>query len=187
MTRFAALLRGVNVGGHNRVPMPELRALCAELGWADVRTYVQSGNVVFAAEGEPAALEGALEAGIERRFGFSVPVLVRPAAAWAGYAAGNPFPGASETEPNRVMLALSRHPPHPDAADALRERAADGERIARVGDALWIHYPGGSGRSRITPAQLDRLAGSAVTTRNWRTVQQLALLLGPPDAEPPAG
>ena len=170
---FIALLRGINVGGHNKVPMLELRTLCGDLGWEDVESYIQSGNLVFRAAGRATDLEGVLERAIERRFDLSVPVLVRPAADWPGYVGDNPFPRASKEEPNLVMLALSKKPPRKDAVDRLRERAADGERIQQVGDALWIHYAGGSGRSKLSPSVLDRLAGSPVTTRNWRTVLKL--------------
>jgi uncharacterized protein (DUF1697 family) len=139
MTGFIALLRGINVGGHKAVPMDGLRSLCAELGWRDVRTYIQSGNLVFHADAGPAELESALEAAIRRRFGFPVTVLVRDAADWARYVARNPFPDASRVEPNLVMLALSRAPAAPGVLDALRQRAAGGERVELVDDALWIH------------------------------------------------
>ena len=76
------------------------------------------------------------------------------------------------------MLALCGAPPNEDAVDLLLHRAADGERITRVGDALWIHYAGGAGRSKLSPAILDRAAGSPVTTRNWRTVLKLAEMVG---------
>lgn len=170
---FIALLRGINVGGRNMIPMPELRALCAGLGWGDVQTYIQSGNLLFRAGAEAARLEADLERAIERRFGPAIPVLVRAAAEWPDYVAGNPFPEASRSEPNLVMLALSKAPPERDAVERLTERAAGGERIARVHDALWIHYASGSGRSKLSPALLDRLVGSPVTTRNWRTVLKL--------------
>ena len=81
-------------------------------------------------------------------------------------------------EPNLVMLALSREPPDPSTVDRLRERATAGERIERVGDALWIHYAGGAGRSKLAPGGLDRVVGSPVTTRNWRTVLKLGELAG---------
>lgn len=172
-TRYVALLRGINVGGHNKVPMAELRALCAELGWEEVQSYVQSGNLVFESAGPPARLETELERAIERRFELSIAVIVRAAADWPAYVAGNPFPGASESAPNAVMLALSKAPPKAGAVEGLLERAADGERVERVGDAHWIHYAGGSARSKISPGLLDRLVGSPVTTRNWRTVLKL--------------
>jgi uncharacterized protein (DUF1697 family) len=173
MTGFIGLLRGINVGGQKPVPMAGLRSLCADLGWRDVRSYIQSGNLVFHADAAPAELEATLEAAIHRRFGFPVTVLVRAAVDWARYVAGNPFPEASRVQPNLVMLALSRTPPGPGAVHVLRERAAGGERVALVDDALWIHYADGAGRSRLSPGLLDRLVGSPVTTRNWRTVLRL--------------
>lgn len=172
--KFIALLRGINVGGHNKLPMAELGALCAELGWVDTRTYIQSGNIVFAAPGTAAGLEALLEQAIKDRFGLTVPAVVRTASAWPAYIDQNPFPDASQETPNLVMLALSKNPPAADAESSLRERASENERVARAGDALWIHYGAGSGRSKLTPGLLDRIAGSPVTTRNWRTVRKLS-------------
>jgi uncharacterized protein (DUF1697 family) len=170
---YIALLRGINVGGV-RIPMAELRALGAgDLGWSGVESYIQSGNLIFEADGEPAALEDELERAVERRFGYAIPVLVRRAADWPAYVTSNPFPGESEREAKLVMLALSKRPPKPDAVQALTARAAGGERIASAGGALWIHFASGSARSKLTPSVLDRLAGSPVTTRNWRTVLKL--------------
>ncbi len=169
-----ALLRGINVGGHNMVPMADLRSLCAaDLGWGGVATYIQSGNLIFEAEGERSALESGLERAIERRFGLTIAVMVRSAAEWPAYVAGNPFPGATEREPKTVMLGLCKEPPKPGAVEELRGRAADGERIEQAGDAIWIHFPNGSARSKLSPSFTDRAVGSPVTTRNWRTVLKL--------------
>jgi uncharacterized protein (DUF1697 family) len=173
MPTFIALLRGINVSGRNRIPMQELRSLCGSLGWTDVRTYIQSGNVIFRAGAVASVLEDELERTIERELGLSIPVLVRAAADWPVYVQGNPFPDVSDKEPNRVMLTLSKYPPRQTAVDELRERAEDGEQIARVGDALWFYYAGGAGRSKLSPALVDRLGGSSVTARNWRTVLEL--------------
>ncbi len=175
---FIALLRGINVGGHNKIPMAELRSLCAELGWKDVQTYIQSGNVVFTAGAAPAVLEAELERAIERRFGLVIAVIVRAATDWPAYAKSNPFPEASEKEPKAVMLALSKAPPKADAETALRERAVHGERIVQAGDALWIHFSDGVAGSKLSPALVDRLVGSPVTARNWRTVLKLGELAG---------
>ena len=176
-TRFLALLRGINVGGNNKIPMAELRALSGEIGWKNAQTYIQSGNLIFEAAGTPAALEAELERAIERRFGLSIAVLVRAGAAFPAYAMGNPFLEASGTEPNLVMLLLSKAPPRKEAAAELRKRAASGERIAQVGDAVWIHYAGGVARSKLSPALMDRLVGSTVTARNWRTVLKLGEMM----------
>jgi uncharacterized protein (DUF1697 family) len=170
---FIALLRGINVSGRNKIPMLELRSLCGEIGWRDVQTYIQSGNLVFKASGPPARLEVELERALEGRFGLSIHTIVRAATDWPAYVKSNPYPGESKTEPNRVMLALSKIPPKQEAVEKLRERLAKGEHIVQVADALWLHYGGGVAKSKLSPALLDRLVGSPVTTRNWRTVLKL--------------
>ena len=171
--RWIGLLRGVNVGGRGRVPMAELRALCAGLGWRDVATYIQSGNLVFAAEGKAAALEAELETALAERMRVETAVLVRSAAGWKRLIALNPFDKASGKEPNRVLLGLSKAGLRPGAAAALQAKAAGGERVEAAGGALWFHYPEGVGRSKLSPSLIDRLAGSPVTARNWRTVVKL--------------
>lgn len=172
-----ALLRGINVGGKNKLPMAELRSVCLQFGWDEVTTYIQSGNVIFKAEGEGAEQEDALEKLILRHFGLTIPVIVRDAARWNSYAPTNPFVDAAQTEPNRVMLCLSKLRPRPDAGEAIQERARDGEKVRLVGDALWIHYPTGAGPSRLSPALIDRLTGSPVTARNWRTALKIGEML----------
>ena len=174
--RYVALLRAVNVGGC-KLPMAELREVCAELGWEKVETYIQSGNVVFEAAGKAEALEAALEKAVAKRFGFERPVIVRSAAQWADYAKGSPFPEAERDEPNRLMLGLSKNPPKAEAPAMLEAKAAAGERVKRERDALWVHYPGGAGTTKLTPALFDKAAGSPVTQRNWRTVLKLQEML----------
>jgi uncharacterized protein (DUF1697 family) len=176
MGRMVALLRAVNVGGR-KLPMAELRALCAVLGWEDVSTYIQSGNVVFTAAGAPDALEKSLEKAIAKQFGLDVPVIVRSAAQWAHYPPGNPFPKAAKDEPNRLMLLLAKRPPEKGAEDVIQARATAGEQVRRAGDALWIHFPEGAGTSRLTPSLIDRAIGSPATSRNHRTVMTLMEML----------
>jgi uncharacterized protein (DUF1697 family) len=176
MGRMVALLRAVNVGGR-KLPMAELRALCGELGWEDVRTYIQSGNVVFAAKGKAEAVGRQLEEAIARRFGFESPVIVCTAAQWATYPDGNPFRAAAKDEPNRLMLLLSKRPPNDGAEDVIQARARDGEQVRRAGDALWFHYPQGAGTSKLTPSLIDRAVGSPGTARNYNTVLKLQEML----------
>ena len=176
MERMVALLRAVNVGGR-KMPMAELRALCAGLGWEDVATYIQSGNVVFTPGGKPAGAEEQLEQAIADRFGLDIPVIVRTAAQWARYPAGNPFAQAAKDEPNRLMLLLSKRPPAPRAEAVIQARAQAGEQVRRAGDALWFHYPGGAGTSKLTPSLIDRAIGSPGTARNYNTVLKLKEML----------
>ena len=175
MESFVALLRGINVGGRTSIPMAELRALAAEIGLADVRTYIQSGNLFFTTDRQE-GLEEKLEAAIAQRF-LKVPVIVRSAKNWPFYIASNPFPGAAETEPNRLMMMLSKAAPEADAVAGLGERARAGERIELAGGALWIHYPEGAGTTKLSPSLIDRLVGSPATARNWRTVLKIGEML----------
>jgi uncharacterized protein (DUF1697 family) len=177
MARLIALLRAVNVGGR-KLPMAGLRALCGELGWEDVETYIQSGNVVFSARGEPEKIEAELETAISEHFGLDVPVIVRTAAQWMACAESNPFEEAAHDAPNRLQLLVSKRPPRPDAAEKLMERAQAGEAVKAAGGALWFHFPEGVARSKLTPALIDKACGSPSTGRNWRTVVKLGEMLG---------
>ncbi|MEM8531978.1 MAG: DUF1697 domain-containing protein [Chloroflexota bacterium] len=173
LTTFIALLRGINVSGHNKIPMAELRSLCTELGWQNVQSYIQSGNLVFQANTTSVSLEAELEQAIEQRFTLSIPVIVRAATDWPTYLKSNPYPTQSQDEPNRVMLALSKASPQLNAADELQKRAVNDEHITQVDDALWIYYGSGAGKSKLSPALFDKLIGSPMTMRNLRTVLKL--------------
>ena len=176
MPRLLALLRAVNVGGR-KLPMAELRTLCASLGWEDVATYIQSGNLVFTAAGKAAEIETGLEREIARQFGLDVPVIVRTASQWARLAASNPFAEAADKAPNRLQLLVSKRPPASDAATRLAARADSGEKVAAVPGGLWFHFPEGVARSKLTPSLIDKACGSPTTGRNYRTVQRLRDML----------
>jgi uncharacterized protein (DUF1697 family) len=177
MTRMVALLRGVNVGGNRRLPMAELRGLAASLGWTGVETYIQSGNLIFEAESKPAELEQALERALAAHLGAPVEAIVRTATAWRRYLSGVPFADAVRARPRFLHLLLAKARARTGAVAALRERACAGERVELVGEALWIDFAGGVGKSKLAPAVLDRAVGSTVTARNWQTVIALAELL----------
>jgi len=172
-----ALLRGINVGGHNKLPMAELRALAESLGWSEVRSYIQSGNLVARARGRPEALATALESAIGRACGFEAPVVARSAAKWRQLVDGNPFARASRERPSWVLLHLSQARPRASAVDALSVHAGSSERIERVGDAIWIDFANGVARSKLTPVRIDRAVGSPTTARNWRTIVRLREML----------
>jgi uncharacterized protein (DUF1697 family) len=158
--------------------MADLRALCAGIGWDDVQTYIQSGNVVVRTDDPPEAIAEKLEHAVGDHFGFSVPVIVRTAEAWAHYTDVCPFPEHAESEPNRVMLGLSKNPIADDAEMALRNTARGDEKVARVDDGFWFYFANGVATTKITPALLDRAAGSPVTLRNWKTVLKLGEMAG---------
>ena len=177
-TTFIALLRGINVGGHKKVPMSELRAIASRLGWDRVQSYIQSGNLVFSAGVTQSAAELALERSIRECFGFAADVVVRTSDAWQAYAASSPFVEAQEERPHLLHLGLSKRPPQPDAIETLRRYAAAGEKIEIVDDVIWIDFASAFARSKLTPGVLDRAVGSTVTARNWRTVRKLAEMAG---------
>jgi uncharacterized protein (DUF1697 family) len=173
---MVALLRAVNVGGR-KLPMAEFRTQVATLGWANVATHIQSGNVVFDADWSPADAEAALETLISKAHGYAAPAIVRTRAQWAGYPESNPFPEAARDTPNYLLMLISKQPPRANAAETIQARATAGEQVRQVGDALWIHFPQGSGTSKLTPALIDKAIGSPATSRNYRTVCTLLDML----------
>jgi uncharacterized protein (DUF1697 family) len=173
---LVALLRGINVGGV-KVAMKDLKALVTELGYADVETYVQSGNVVFTANVTTTEAEAAIEKALAERLGVEVPVVVRDGARWCTYAAGSPFTPAETERPHMLHLGLSKMPPREGAVEALAKYCTALETIEIRGDAIFIDFPNGAGRSKLTPNALNRAIGSPVTLRNWKTVQALAALV----------
>ena len=172
-----ALLRGINVGGRS-LPMADLRALCGELGWEDVRTYIQSGNVVFSAPGEPEKIAVALEAAIEDRFAMKVPTIVRTAEQWRTCLEKNPFPKAAREQPKWLLLMVGRTPPPEGIESAMEETGQAGERVRSAGGILWIHYPAGVGRSKLVWPKRFAGAPFVATTRNYRTAVRLGEMLG---------
>ncbi len=173
-----ALLRGINVGGNRLVPMERLRAVATRLGLESPTTFIASGNLLFQTSNAPAAVEAQLEAAIEEDFGFFVDVMVRTSAQWHALLASNPFHDAAEQRPKLLHLAISKRPLAQQAQDALRAVAVAPERIAVVGEALWLDFASGVGRSKLTPKALERAAGSTVTARNIATATKLSELLG---------
>ena len=177
MTRYVALIRGINVGATRKLPMAELRAACGDAGLKDVATYIQSGNLVLTSDASPVEVAERLQALIAQRFKLDVPVIVRTAAEWKRYAAGSPFPDAEAERPKLLHLCLSVAPPRADVVETLAARAAASERIAVKDATLWIDFGQSVGTSKLTPTLLDKAAGSPVTARNWNTVLAIDSML----------
>ncbi|ALM40497.1 MULTISPECIES: DUF1697 domain-containing protein [Streptomyces] len=174
--RYAALLRGINVGGHKKVPMAELRTLLTELGHGDARTYLQSGNAVFTSpRADPDALAAGIADALRDRYGFEVGVLVRDHAYLQAVVDACPFP-AADLEPKQLhVLYLSRTVTPADLSGL--DPAAFHPEDFRPGDrAVYLHTPNGLGRSRLSDPltrAIPKAAGPA-TSRNWNTVVRLA-------------
>lgn len=164
MTTFVALLRAVNVGGTGKLPMADLKRLCQDAGFADVRTYIASGNVVLAGARSEAQVKAALEAALRDYAGKPVAVLVRTAAELADVLAANPFPDA---EAGSIAVFFLDAPPPADALDHVTGRADEELHLGRR--EIYVRYPGGMGRSKLRIP-----AAKAGTARNLNTVAKLA-------------
>jgi uncharacterized protein (DUF1697 family) len=177
VTVHIALLRGVNVGGNKMVAMSDLRDLLAKLGFADARTLLQSGNLVFRSDARTgAALERLLEAEAKKRLGIEADFLVRTAKEWKAVIARNPFPAEAERDPSRLVVTFLRDAPDEPAVESLRSAIVGPEVVRADGRHLYVVYPNGMGRSKLTHALLEKRLGTRGTARNWNTVLKLGAL-----------
>ena len=178
MDTAVSLLRGINVGGHKRVPMGELKMLYESLGFTMVTTYIQSGNVVFEYPGQAASeVSKEIEKGLLRRFGFDVSVLVRTREELHGVVEDLPF-GARKKGGSHVTF-LSAEPRSVPLAEVGRARAK-GEEISVRGTEVYLFLPNGYGRTKLSNAFLEKKLGVLATTRNWKTVEALDALASRP-------
>lgn len=173
---YVALLRAVNVGGRGKVAMADLREWCDDIGFEDAVTYIQSGNVVFSSPvTDVAGLSVALADRIEAGCGVRTSVIVRPASELAEVAASNPFlvPGA---EPRRLHVAFLADAPAAERVAALDPDRSPPDAFAVAGRHVYLSYPNGSGRSKLTNDYLERTLATVATARNWNTVTKLVEL-----------
>lgn len=164
MAAFVALLRAVNVGGTGKLPMSELKAMCEELGFGSVRTYIASGNVVFTSRKSETAIKAALEKRLEAFAGKPVGAMVRSAEEMARVAAENPFPKAA---PNRTMAIFLDRAPPADTLAGIRGKKDEEIRLGRR--EIYVHYGDGMGQSKLVIP-----AAKTGTARNLNTVATLA-------------
>ncbi len=177
MTTHIALLRGINVGGHKQVAMSDLRGFLAELGFDDVRSLLQSGNLVFRGNARTGAgLERLLEVQAEKRLDLRTTFLVRTAKEWKVVIAHNPFRDAAESDPGHLVVMFLKDAPHVNALKALQDAIKGPEIIRAEGRQLYIVYPAGIARSRLTINLIEDKFGTCGTGRNWNTVLKLAVL-----------
>jgi uncharacterized protein (DUF1697 family) len=169
MATHVALLRAVNVGGV-KVAMPELRELAVALGWSDVATHLNSGNLLFTSAEDPAAAAARLEGALADRYSREIPVLMRTPDELAAVLERQPFRGERYDE-RRLQVAFLADEPAPGAQD--RIAGLDGEECVVDGREAFLHYPHGLGRSKLTTAALERALGVTATVRGVRTVAGL--------------
>ncbi len=173
------LFRGMNTGGV-RAPVAEQRAMAEAMGLRNPRTLLASGNLVVESERDPAAMEAAIEAETEQRFGRRIETIVRTSDQWAAMIAANPMPAEAAAEPSRLLVTVMKAGVRPGGLEALRAFAAGQERIEAVSAAgraaLFSWHPDGLGRSRMAEKAQPRLIGVG-TGRNWNTVLKLAAMV----------
>jgi uncharacterized protein (DUF1697 family) len=176
MHTHIALLRAINVGGRNLIPMADLRAMIESVGHESVQTLLQSGNVVFKAKAGSAALERALEQQTEKRFRFHVDYFVRSAAEWETIIRRNPFPREAKRDPARFVAVCLKDSPSAEQIAALRAAIRGPEVFEADGRQLYAVYPNGQGTSKFTTALIESRLATRGTARNWNTVLKLAAL-----------
>jgi uncharacterized protein (DUF1697 family) len=176
MARRIALLRGINLGGRRKVPMARLRELMDELGYEDVRTHLQSGNVVFdGPDASPEKVARRLEEALENTFGFEVAVVVRSRDELAAVVRADPL-GAAATDPAKYLVSFLADEVDPKrVADIDLEEFAP-ETFRLLGRELYLWLPNGVHASRLAKALSDERLGTTATARNWRTVEKLLAL-----------
>ena len=170
---YVALLRGINVGGRHKLLMRELAAMFVEAGCEDVRTYIQSGNVVFRADPSLAdGLSARITTAIAASHGYQIPVVIRTAADLARVVRGNPFL-ADGADPTKLYVGFLAEAPDPAKVARLDPDRSPPDAFVVRGDEVYLHFPNGVARSKLTNNYLDRTLGTVSTIRNWRTVCKL--------------
>jgi uncharacterized protein (DUF1697 family) len=174
MTVMISMLRGVNLGSHNRIAMEALRALYESLGLRDAQTYLQSGNVIFGAEARDLPLlSKRIENEIERNFGFRTDVIIRTSSELRDVIARNPFAARRGIDPSRLLVTFLAHDPDPEARDKVLKIKTDPEELRIDGRELYMHFPNGMARPKVSWSAIAQKLKSPGTGRNWNTVTKL--------------
>lgn len=170
--RWVALLRAVNLGARNKVPMAELRALLEEAGYGNVRTYIASGNVLLDGSQRAAAVAHDLEQIVADAFGVTTTAILRKPAELSAVVTGHPF--GRDTSRSHVVFLAKR--PAAETAERLTSADHSPDRAVLAGKDVYVQYAAGVQGARLSATRLERLLGVPATHRNWRTVTALALL-----------
>jgi uncharacterized protein (DUF1697 family) len=174
MPVLIAMLRGVNVGGHNKIKMEDLRALCESLKFEDPRTYVQSGNVIFRTkEKSSPALVEKIQNAIERKFDFRPAVILRTTDELRSAIAATPFIASRKLEPGKILVTFLSDEPSPGVHATLLGLKDYPEEIHLKGRELYIYFPDGAGKSKLPWSQVEKLLKTTGTARNWNSVTKM--------------
>jgi uncharacterized protein (DUF1697 family) len=174
---YLALLRGVNVGGKNKLPMKDLVDICIEAGCKNVRTFIQSGNVIFSASPRSRArLPGKIAALIAERFGYRTPVILRTLEQLTAVVANNPFLEQGGSEDALYVMFLADFP-HSEVVAGLDPERSPGDAFLVRGQEIFLKLSNGAADSKLTNIYFDKKLGTISTARNWRTVTKLLELM----------
>ena len=174
MTVMISLLRGVNVGGHRKVKMEDLRALYESLGFEDVQTYINSGNVLFrTAQRDLVRLRKRIEDAIEGACGFRSHVILRTPSDLRGVIARNPFAARTGMDPSRLAIHFLAADPSAEARDQVLAIDAAPEELRIGGRELYIYFPNGMARPKLSMPVVEKTLRTTGTSRNWNTVRKL--------------
>jgi len=177
MSTHVALLRGINVGGKNRLLMKDLTAIFENVGCKDVRTYIQSGNVVFDAKKSLVPKISKMVAdSAERAHKVQVPILLRSVDAFAVLVKQNPFL-KSGADPKTCHVAFLRDIPSKKLIDELDSNRSPGDAFEVVGSEIYLHCPNGMARTKLTTTYFDKKLATVTTVRNWNTILKLSAML----------
>ena len=174
MPVLISLLRGINVGGHHKIKMDELRALYESLGLRDVKTYINSGNLIFRSKaGDVTRLEKRIEDAIEDRFGFRPGVVLRTTAELREAVARNPFTNRGGIKPAKLAVTFLAAQPSAEAVKKALAIDAPPEELRIEGRQLYIYFPNGMGRPNLSMTLVEKTLETTGTSRNWNTVGKL--------------
>jgi uncharacterized protein (DUF1697 family) len=174
MAVIISMLRGVNLGGHRKIKMDALRSLYESLGLRDAQTHVNSGNVIFrTAERDLVRLSKHIQKGIEQSFGFQSDVIVRTVPELREVIARNPFSKRRGIEPSRLLVTFLATDPGPEAREKILTIEAAPEELRIEGRELYIYYPNGMARPKLSWPMIEKILQTSGTGRNWNTVTKL--------------
>src|SRR3984957_16896222 len=174
MPVYISMLRGVNVGPHNRIKMEALRTLYTSLKLEDPRTYVQSGNVIFRTrEANTAQLAAKIQKAIEKKLGCSPAVLLRTTTEMKRAIAANPFATRHDIVPGKLLVTFLATEPAREAHAALETFKHHPEEIHLIGRELYIYFPNGAGKTKLPWSQVERFLKVTGTARNWNSVTKM--------------
>lgn len=174
MPAYIAMLRGINIGSSKRVEMVRLKKMFEDLGFKNVRTYIQSGNVVFEGRGTVPGLAAKIDKGMMKEFGFSALIMMRTEDEMAQAIDNNPFVKQSQKNPAYVHVCFLSDAPAAEAVKALHTLGTKNEQVKRVGNEVYVYHVDGLGKAKVlNHGVLERVLRVKVTMRNWNTSSRL--------------